>query len=135
MSPARDAFLVQQANIYVTQVRSLHTLGIAAQTDCQHTYRYLTLEYLHQLYALNELASNTSGYYHRTVTATGNDVAEDLLTTLHSLPIEAIGKPAVRTSFSLMDSRQLVTHRDEGAICRLHSTGCGREFKFHFSCW
>jgi hypothetical protein len=86
-SPAKYSFLAQQANLYVSQVS--HT-SRQTRAHGQQTYRYVTLEYLQNLYSLQQLTLGPASGP-RAVTASRELVAQDLLTVLHSLPIEAIG--------------------------------------------
>ena len=101
----RDAFLVQQGNIYVTQARLSFLLR--QQTDEQQMARQMLLQYRDELLGLqaNELAleSNTgdsgmisSGrrmaeWTKALIPDDKDQIASDLLTVLQKIPISVIG--------------------------------------------
>lgn len=94
---AKDGYLVQQANIYVTQVRLCFTLF----ANGQHMVRYLVIKYKEDLLALyqNEL-SQTSMWMSNHAFINNNCrlqaerqiVVHDLVQTMQLIPTPILGK-------------------------------------------
>lgn len=104
---AKDGYLVQQANIYVTQVSPYYPLA----ADAQHMVRYLVIKYKEDLLALyqNELSQTSmwmSGHAfinnNCRLQAERQVVVHDLVQTMQLIPTSILGKCLARSAFHSM---------------------------------
>lgn len=94
---AKDGYLVQQANIYVTQVRPCYTLV----ADAQHMVRYLVIKYKEDLLALHQTELCQTSMWMSNHAFINNNcwlqaerqmVVHDLVQTMQVIPTPILGK-------------------------------------------